>query len=209
MVPNFKHEVERARGDYPQAWKDAHTGSARTEDFIRILAARLHRFDPKFGLNGKRGNPLDISDDVVIYKGEGIGYDPTNGNAPVTVIDVIGGAGAPGATVQWVVFNDTTNPDHLGPSAWVDPITPPAPKPAPAPPKPAYPGDRFFVDSIGKPLEEDYRKVNQTLNAGSASWFARTIWRVVNEGMTPEQSLAISQPQWRKALDPNGTIQWN
>lgn len=201
-IPNLLHEVERTKADYPLAWQQAHTNSPQTEDFIRILAGRLHRIDPNFGLNGKRGNPNDISDDVVNYRGEGPGHDPTNGNTPVTVIDVIGSAGAPDAYPAWTVFSELP-----GPGAWVSPLA--IAPPAPEPPKPTYPGDLFFTVSIGDPLAADYATAKQVLNSGTAVWFARTIWRVVNEGMTAEQSLAISRAQWRKALDPNGTIVWN
>ncbi len=73
--------------------------------------------------------------------------------------------------------------------------------PAPTPPasKP-YPGDAYFVSAIGVPLEADYALAGQRLNAGSATWFARTIWRHVNEGMTMDASVAQSRKEWRAAL---------
>ena len=141
MIPNYLADVEQAMRDYPGSWRNAHTGNAQTEDFIRLLAARLHAKDPRFGLNGKRGNPNDISDDALNFRGEGPGHDPTNGNAPITVIDVIGGAGGPDPRPLWQVFSELP-----GPGAWVQPtapasstapppppVAPPAPVPAPAP----------------------------------------------------------------------------
>jgi hypothetical protein len=75
---------------------------------------------------------------------------------------------------------------------------PPLPPPPPAP-KP-YPGDSYFVSAIGVPLEADYALAGQRLDAGSATWFARTIWRHVNEGMTMDASVAQSRKEWRAAL---------
>lgn len=77
----------------------------------------------------------------------------------------------------------------------------PSPKPEPQPPahKP-YPGDAFFVEKIGAVLEADYAEAGQTLNAGSATWFARPIWGYVNEGLTIEQAVARARKEWRAAL---------
>ena len=187
---------------YKQAWISAHTGNSNTEDFIRILAWEAHQIDPNFGLNGKRGDPNDISDDVLNYKGEGADTDPTAGGAPRTVIDVIAGAGGPNPTPAWAVV---TNPSAPVAAAWVQPTDPGVEEPIPAPtPEPtpilAYPGDAYFTTNVGVPLEADYKKVGQSLNAGSATWFARTIWRHVVENMPIDDSVAKSQKEWRQAL---------
>jgi hypothetical protein len=82
----------------------------------------------------------------------------------------------------------------------------PTPQPTPRPPAPpaparlAYPGDGFFTEKIGVPLESDYREAGQRLDAGSATWFARAIWRHVGDGLTIEQSVAQSRKEWRAAL---------
>ena len=197
MIPNYLAEVERCKRDYPLAWSQAHTGSAQTEDFIRLLAARLHRLDPRFGLNGKRGNPNDISDDVVNYKGEGPGHDPTDNNNPVTVIDVIGRAGSPDAYPTWQVFD--TLP---GPGAWVKPTPSPTPAPGPVPPPapamPGYPGDGVF-DQIGAQLFADYAEAGQSPNAAMSRWFGRTTYDYL-AGMSMAQSLAKHRAEWRVAL---------
>jgi hypothetical protein len=120
-IPNGRHIVEQLAAQYPQEWWKAHRpsgGGPETEAFIRRLAWVLHStVDPRFGLNGKRGDPADISDDVVCFNGVSVlgDFDPTRGNAPVTVLDVIGGAGGPNPTPQW---------GPVGPSpraAWVRP----------------------------------------------------------------------------------------
>lgn len=178
MIPNFLAEVERLKTKFPQAWADAHTGGPNTEGFIRLLAAHLHAIDPRAGLTGKRGNPLDISDDAICFKGEGADFDPTAGNAQRTVVDVIGGAGGPSPTPQWAVVSNPANPV---PAAWVQP----GPSQTPEPPPHVCPvltipgyevlgGDSFYRAMIGVPLAADYSLAGQTLNDGAAVWFSRT-----------------------------------
>jgi len=165
-VPNMLAEVERCKRKFPQAWADAHTGNANTEGFIRILAADLHLVDAKFGLNGKRGNPNDISDDAINYFGEGPGHDPTHGNTPVTVIDVIGAAGSPAAVPQWAVI------DQPGPGAWVKPmpvvVNPPTPEPPhvcpPCPPVPPtfdYPDENTTGKAFQARVKQAYTDANR------------------------------------------------
>jgi hypothetical protein len=194
MIPNMLSEVEKCKKKFPQAWADAHTGNAHTEDFIRILASDLHLIDPKFGLNGKRGDPNDISDDAINYIGEGPGHDPTHGNAPVTVIDVISAAGSPSAAPAWQVI------DQPGPGAWVKPkpvVAPPTPQP-PQPTLPPYPGDEVF-DQIGVALFADYARAGQAPNPGMGRWFGRTTYDYL-AGMPMDQSIAKHRAEWCAVL---------
>lgn len=133
-IPNMLDEVKRARIRYPEAWKNAHTGNSQTEDFIKLLAKDLHKIDARFGLNGKRGNPLDLSDDAINYIGEGPGHDPLT-LQPITVFDVIRGAGGPNPQPSW------DRVDQDGPGAWVDPNKIPTPPPIPTPGFP-YPDEQ-------------------------------------------------------------------
>lgn len=133
--------IRRLATEHPQAWRDAHNpsgGGPHTEAFVRLVASALNKeVSPLFGLNGKRGNRNDISDDVVNYLGAGPGHDPLT-NSPVTVIDFIARAGA-----------DHDDPDERkrpeivwqpidmpGAGAWVKPenITPPVAQPPTQPP---------------------------------------------------------------------------
>lgn len=117
-IPNCTDVIERLAREYPAEWRKAHNpsgGGPETEAFIRRVAWVLHStVDQRFGLNGKRGNYNDISDDVVNWFGEGPGTDPKTGS-PVTVIDVILGAGGPDPRVQWGII------DSPGPGGWVKP----------------------------------------------------------------------------------------
>ena len=50
-IPNCLHIVTDLRDRFPDEWRNAHTGNARTEDFIRRLAWVLHStVDARFGL---------------------------------------------------------------------------------------------------------------------------------------------------------------
>lgn len=80
-----------------------------------------------------------------------------------------------------------------------DEHTPPTPVPQPPVGKP-YPGDAYFVNNVGVPLEEDYKAAGQQLNAGSATWFSRTIWDYVNGGLSMDESVAKHRKEWRQAL---------
>jgi hypothetical protein len=135
-IPNCKHVVERLKAEFPQEWATAHFGGPGTEDFIKRLAWVLNtQVDPKFGLLGQRGDPRVLADDAILYRGEGPGHDPTNGNQPVSAFDVIGSAGSTAASPAWNFIN------LPGPAAWVQPqavggspIPTPVPVPTPAPP---------------------------------------------------------------------------
>lgn len=187
QVPNKLEVVKDVQRRNPVAWSCAHTVSACGHDFIKILACTLWKQDGRFGLNGKRGNPSDLSWDAINWKGEGPGHDPTNGGMPVTVIDVIGSAGSPAAYAAWTVFD--TLP---GPGAWVQPVCPdgttpePTPIPVPQPPAhmvPAYEalgGDAFFRSQIGVPLQSDMIEGGQGgLNDGSSVWFSRATYDIL------------------------------
>jgi hypothetical protein len=135
-IPNCKHIVERLKAQFPEEWSTAHFGGPHTEDFIKRLAWVLHtEVDSKFGLLGQRGNPNVLADDAILFRGEGPGHDPTNGNEPVSGFDVIGQAGSASASPEWNFIN------QAGEAAWVQPRPVsgvPVPEPGPGPtPQPA------------------------------------------------------------------------
>lgn len=203
--------LEQVKSEFPAAWTCAHTDRACAWDYIKIVACRLNP-DGKgpWGLNGRRGDPKPerMSWDALNYCGTGPASDPTGRcNAPLTIIDTIGSAGAPNAHVIWLPFaSDPT------PGAWIKPfdcagvpapLPPPPPLPAPLPlpvvHKP-YPGDAYFTEKVGALIEADYLEAGQTLNAGSVVWISRTIWRYVNEGLSIEQSTTRTRKELRQAL---------
>lgn len=205
-VPNMLTEVQRLKTKFPQAWKDAHTNNANTEGFIKLLAAHLHALNPAFGLNGKRGNPHDISDDAINFKGEGADFDPTDGNAPRTVIDVIAGAGGPNPQAQWAIVTRSEAP--VG-AAWIkpegdivipDPI--PTPTPTPAKPKfPPYPSDEGVFDAVGVALFTDFAQANQAPNPQMMRWAFRIAYNwLTTEPTDLNAALAKARKEWRALL---------
>jgi len=198
-IPNCQSIVADLAGKFPDEWRAAHTGGPDTEAFIRRLAHVLHTtVDARFGLNGKRGNPHDLSDDALNFKGEGPGHDPTDGNRPVTVIDVIAAAGSPDARPSWQVFSDLP-----GPGAWVKPESVGSgsagggsPSPTPPPPTDLRP----FLDAIkaldnkvgtlGDVLMQVVNRVNaahyEALNAASRASEIKTQIENLPKPGTPE-----------------------
>jgi hypothetical protein len=120
-IPNLKWLVEELAAQYPGEWTAAHRGGAGTEDFVRRLAFEANKLDPGFGLNGKRGNASDLSDDCLNYKGVKAGgdFDPNDPSSKVTVIDFIAAAPSgptgPNGTPAW------NYPLDPAAAAWVKP----------------------------------------------------------------------------------------
>jgi hypothetical protein len=171
-----------------------HEGQAR---FVDDVVLALHKRDPRWGHLKKNPGQTQV---------HGHGEDSALYLAPMpglsTSVDFIGGAGGPDPKPGWIV-----DEPRYSRSDWIDPTThggsepkpEPKPEPIPAPVHKPYPGDGFFIN-IGAQLEADYALAGQRLNAGSAIWIARTIWRTVNEGMSIEASTAQSRKEWRAAL---------
>lgn len=116
--------------------------------------------------------------------------------------DCIPGAGADGyrfeadhapfylPTDQFVFV--PAKPDGAG---FPEPTIPPAAKP-----KPEYPGDAFFRDSLGKILADDYAARPQLLDDGAVVWAARAIWDHVVHALSLPDSIAKHRKDWRAAL---------
>lgn len=147
-VPNMYNTVVEVANKYPQEFREAHTGGPRTELWIKLLAWELHKLDPRWGLNGKRGTEV-LSQDAINFKGEGVGFDPSRNDAPITVVDVIGAAGGPDPRPSWQVLNDPTV--HRGPGRWIQPEPVPGyhdvggGKPVPVPP---VPSDTNLINAV-------------------------------------------------------------
>lgn len=224
QVPNERARVEQYKRENPNTFACAHTPAPCGFNFIKVVACKLNP-EPStgpWGLNGKRGTS-DLSWDALNYRGAGNGVDAFNGG-PVQVIDVIARAGAPDASVTWIAFSDPqeasgrwiqprcrgdvaidANGNPLVPPGTPSPTPSPVPtptcppqKPCPPAPKP-YPGDTPFV-SVGTMIFSLYAEASQDVNAGGSIWFARTIWRHVNEGMPLDQSIEQTRKELRQAL---------
>ena len=114
-MSNHISHVAAAAERWPDARRTAHTHGPGTEDFIRLLASFLHHeVDPNGGLNGKRGNPNDISDDALaVFDGSGDVTDRTGRR--MLIVDCITAAGGPDPRPAWSSVGGPS------PGAWVQP----------------------------------------------------------------------------------------
>ncbi|HXG88756.1 MAG TPA: hypothetical protein VNJ02_10505 [Vicinamibacterales bacterium] len=116
QVPNRESDVHACAAKYPEAFACAHSGRPCSTDFVILCARDL---GDGWGVNGKRGNPRDLSQDILAFRDGGTAVDVTRGNAPMEIVDICGGCGAPGQRVVW-------SPGPGGPGdrgAWVDPFS--------------------------------------------------------------------------------------
>ena len=157
--------VANVAARYPQAWQRAHTDHPQTEDFIRLLAWELHsKHDARWGLNGKRGNPADLSDDVVAWRGDGTAVDAVQGG-PMEIIDVIAGAGGPNPQPAWIVAPG--GPGDRG--AWVQPAPPDVPPTVtPQPPASACRYDAGALAKLTQDVNELRNKIAHLAEAVDA-----------------------------------------
>lgn len=137
--PNRLAVVERVAAADAARFACAHTDRACAYDFITALVCELRREDPRWGMNGRRGDPSRPSWDAINYCGAGPATDPTGAcRERVTIIDVIAAAGSSAARPTWQAFaSDPT------PGAWIVPdcgAAPPPPTPQPPTP-PSAPVD--------------------------------------------------------------------
>ncbi len=132
LAPNCERIVAALAAEYPQEFADCHRPElgARAWAFIRRVAWVLHStVDIRFGLNGKRGNVDDPSMDAVSFR------NPASAAGGVEIIDVVAGAGAPGARAGWMdvtqaTIDAGTTGAYIAPEP-VTPITPPVVTPPP------------------------------------------------------------------------------
>lgn len=128
--PNYQATIEMLKAQYPTEWANAHTGNAHTEDFVRIVAKYLRAHDPNVGLNGKRGNLNDISDDALNILDPLDGPGKTPDGRRCWVVDFIKDAGLPTAAVTWQPFTDPVASSGANVDPGAAPI-PPVPQPPP------------------------------------------------------------------------------
>lgn len=117
MIPNLKPLIDPLTTRFPAAWAKAKAPHDDGEFNARVCAVLHYEHGmTEVGRNGKRGNPNDLSRDIINWKGEGPNPDPVNGGMG-TIIDFIGGHETSAATIIQIT------PDPNGPGAWVKPLT--------------------------------------------------------------------------------------
>lgn len=147
-------EVNAAKTRYPDAWKSAHVeGDPARYDFIHLLAEDIHAKYPEVALNGKRGNPSDISMDALNIRDES-GPGRTPDGKRCWVVDVIQGAGGSNPQPTWNRFSDpqSSSGAHVLPGASPQPPTP-IPPSAPSFP---YPDENTTVKAYQERIRKAY-----------------------------------------------------
>lgn len=134
QVPNYRADVETCVTKYAAAWACLNEERACKLDFIILCARDITRKDPRVGLNGKRGDPGNLSADVLDFRGVGGTTDSRTGQ-PLAIVDVAYASDSPQRRPDW-------NQHDVGPGTWVDPFSvqpsqgggePPPPPPPPPP----------------------------------------------------------------------------
>lgn len=123
-VPNRIDLVRTAAEKWPAEFLAAgQKGHPQQHAFVQRLAAYMEQQTRgtheggRWGLNGKRGNVDDFSDDSIAYRGAGIAVDRAHDNEPMEIIDVIARSGTPDAAPAWQP--GLGGPGDVG--AWVAP----------------------------------------------------------------------------------------
>lgn len=159
MITNYLEEVKAAKVKYADAWTHAHVaGDPRRWDWIRLFAKDLHAKDAKVGLNGKRGNPNDLSMDAINFlcdEEDSAGRTPDG--QPCAVVDCIGSAGIPSQFPVWNVFDSLVE----GSGAWVDPNAVTPIPPTPQPPAFPYPDEGTAVLAFQNRVKKAYNDVGR------------------------------------------------
>jgi len=96
-VPNRASLVEQLAAQYPGEMRNS-CGRGRHQFMFRLVN-RLRQEDKRWGLNWKRNNFGDMSEDVIDYN---FGSEPDEGTRQVHVIDVIGGHCGPNPGPAWI-----------------------------------------------------------------------------------------------------------
>lgn len=198
-IPNLVPLIDPLTTRFPAAWAKCLAPHDDGEFNARVASVLFYEHGmPQAGRNGKRGNPNDLSRDIICWRGEGPNYDPTNGNTPVTIIDFIAAHESPSASITQFY------PDPNGPGAWVQPKTLAqidAEYGPPPPTYPPYPGDPVF-DAVGVTLFADYARAGYPPDPQMGRWFGRTIYDwLAQVVVTLDASIAKHQLEWRDGLN--------
>ncbi len=208
-----------AGSEVNRATRDNHQPSG--EVYIRRVAwaikqAKLTFPDGKpllVGLNGKRGNPNDLSQDVITFPNSSGAPDSNpigaNNSGGVEIRDIIGNAGTSQANL---VYGDVTQAtiDKGEKGCWIEPteVSGANPNPIPQPPTGLLPYEALGGDATGQAISRamayDYeRSTTGKLNKGCGAWMFRSCWVLMSrqEGIdTADKVIAKYRPEWCKQL---------
>lgn len=131
-APDRRDVVQAVSDADPARFACAHVESRLCKlDWIQAVAVELYKIDQRWGLNGKRGNPDDISMDVVTFR-----VGPTDRH--VEAFDVCGGCGGGNPSVTWNNITNYATMGQPGTAIWVAPVVKVS-EPGPIDPPPPAP----------------------------------------------------------------------
>ncbi len=105
-LPNMSALVNRLANEYRGELNNSCVEHGGNNAWLFRLVRELRRYDTRWGLNWKRANVGDMSQDVVTYN---YSNEPDEGTFWVYVVDVIGGHCGPSPGPFWL--NHTTGPN--------------------------------------------------------------------------------------------------
>jgi hypothetical protein len=98
-LPNMKSVVDRVNNANPALMLNSCREHGGNNDFLFAVVAELRKTDSRWGLNWKRGNIGDMSQDVInYYRGNG----PFADGLDTHVVDIIGGHCGPNPVTAWI-----------------------------------------------------------------------------------------------------------
>lgn len=203
-VPDHRHIPKQLydSGDYDLT---THEGQGK---YVDACVVALHQLDQRWGFLKKTGSGAQIhghSEDGALYLSDTPGQSQH--------VDFIVGAGGPNPQPGWAVDVPRYSRTDWFPPSQHAPIEEPEPEPPHVCPPlviPSYEdlgGDSFYRAMIGVPLAADYAQAGQTLNDGSAVWFARTTHSLMaafvaagNHPIDPSAIIRKHRNEWRDIL---------
>lgn len=192
--------AKQVRTQYPTDWANAHNHQPSGNVYIRRVAWAVQLALPQLGvgLNGKRGNPQDMSQDILAFRND---TGCTNACAPgwLELRDIITNAGSPQADL---FYGDVTQAtiDKNEKGCWIAPSevegAQPAPVPEPVQPYPSESPDggwwgQVFDVEVAKryAAAKPPRVYPDPADPRSLRWASRVAYDI-RDGMTKEESLS-------------------
>lgn len=210
IAPNRKSVVERVSAEDPARFRAAHReGDPRRYDWIKAVAWALHQEDARWGLNGKRGNPDDLSMDVVTFR-----VGPTDRH--VEAFDICGACGGGNPSVVWNDITDYQTIGQPGTAVYVKPepvgpvVPDPTPEPEPPPSAPVLTPVLEAIAALGGALADIHARLTALeATSAAAAHEAGEAARRASEIKTQIANLpapAVTFPIYRGRLPLVGTV---
>lgn len=189
MIPDLVPLIEPLKERFPKAWQKCLAPHDDGEFNARVASVLYYEEGLlAAGRNGKRGDPQNLSKDIINWRGEGPNPDPVNGWFG-TIIDFIAAHESPDADITQLY------PDPNGPGAWVKPKTLAQIDEdygSSAPISQPYPDERTWWPQVfDVEVAKRYQRAGKVYPDGPSAfrWASRTAYDIA-AGMTKEDSLA-------------------